>query len=444
MNTCTPFNFAIAVVCTLGCGSDAMDAADAGRSRTKAREAARSEAHDAGESSRGSEDDCKGFDVRGLKYSPGGSVLPDTCKPFDVLTNNQYAIRCIDAMPNFKTPFPGDEYCILPPPPDQGFQVGVHPGGNRGYWEKLWAGDYSLYRDPEVTGPYELPAGGEIVQNYDAAFEGPAEQRYFYRRQFRGRYGSHHGTADFSKKRVEVEGWQDNGDFMFTAAPLITVQNAHTDFPQSSLEIAPEEMGVGYPVSSSGVYLNLHHFNSTDKPLLRESWINVWYVPADEITKMAQSLTVLLEVNYPIGKVTSNAGSARATGETQVLSLYGHHHAWTTRFHAWIERTGAHDELIYDSYNFWDMPTFSYNSLVKNPTPGMEGLAGASSGPITLHTGDVIRFECRVDTTQKRADELGVELPSAPLRYGNQVFDAEMCLLMGQATGAPIGIAGGR
>jgi hypothetical protein len=141
---------------------------------------------------------CQGLPLEGMRYSPGGDTLPNKCAPFDLSKNNPYAIRCIDAMPDFETPFPGDEYCILPPAPDEGFQLGVHPGGSVGYWEKMWGGDYSSYRDSVLTGPFEIMAGDETVQNYHTMVDAPADERYFYRRQFRGRYGSHHGTIYFA------------------------------------------------------------------------------------------------------------------------------------------------------------------------------------------------------------------------------------------------------
>src|SRR5258708_22143760 len=93
-------------------------------------------AGDAGTSSQ-----CQGFPLAGVKYSPGGTVLPNKCAPFDATTNNPYAVRCIDAMPTLQTRLPGDEYCILPPPPDQGIQVGLHPQG-KDYWNQMWAGDF--------------------------------------------------------------------------------------------------------------------------------------------------------------------------------------------------------------------------------------------------------------------------------------------------------------
>jgi hypothetical protein len=379
---------------------------------------------------------CQGFPLAGMKHSPGGDALPNKCAPFDTSTNNPYAVRCIDAMPDFETPYGGDEYCILPPPPDQGFQLGVHPGGNLGYWDKMWAGDYSFYRDAAITKPYELAPGDETVQNYHGKYEVPADQSFFYRRQFRGRYGSHHGVVNFTRTQVSEEAWQPGGDLEFGGGEVMMVQNAHTDYPPGSLAIPPEEVGLGNRLSTTGATFNLHHFNITESALLRENWINVWYVPADQVTKVARNIIAMAPVDYPVGMVLDSAGAFNASGETQVLNLWGHHHAWTTRFHAWIERAGGGaEELIYDSYDWYDMPTFAYNSLVKNPEPGIAGQDGAYSGPITLEAGDVIRFNCHVETTQKHADALGVELPTAALRYGNQAIDAEMCILIGQQTG---------
>jgi hypothetical protein len=383
---------------------------------------------------------CQGMKLVGLKYSPGGSTLPNKCAPFHVRNNNPYAVRCIDAMPDFHTPFAGDEYCILPPPPDLGFQVGVHPGGNTGYWDRMWAGDYSVYADAEVTKDYEVPAGGEALQNYLIDFQGgPTDEHYYYRRNFRGRYGSHHGTASFTGS-PETEGWQDDGNIFVGRAgsELVTVQNAYTDFPQSTLEVSAEEEGVGIQMTlNSGLNLNLHHFNQTDKTMLRENWINAWYMPKEAVTKPAFGIYGDTPIHYPIGMELDNEGVVRATTETQVLSMWGHRHAWTARFHAWVVRKNGQQELVYDSNNWYDMPTFSYNGLAMNPEPGM-GFDGASSGPLTLEPDDELHFNCHIDTTQHRADEIHRQLPATALEWANEAFSGEMCLLLGQTTGGSL------
>jgi hypothetical protein len=382
---------------------------------------------------------CRGLDLVGMRYSPGGTALPNKCAPFDMRTNNPYAIRCIDAMPEFETRFPGDDYCILPPPPEQGFQVGVHPLANAEYWQRMWAGDFSFYDDAAVTALYELAPGAETVQNYDALIVGASSDHFFYRRQFRGRYGSHHGMVRFASSTVTEEGWQDNGELLLTTPEIITLNNAYLDYPQHALALPPEEEGVGYRASSTGAFFNLHHFNSSDKVLLRENWVNVWYIPADQVTKEAFYFVGQAPVEYPPGMVLDSPGAITATAETQILSMVAHRHAWTTRLHAWVVRAGSREEeLVYDSVDWVDMPTFSYNSQVKNPAPG-QGVDGATSGPLVLHAGDVLHFNCHVETTAERAALIGVDMPSTTLRFGNQAFDAEMCLLNGHTTGARLG-----
>ncbi|HMJ11712.1 MAG TPA: hypothetical protein VK524_09890 [Polyangiaceae bacterium] len=372
-----------------GAGGDATQHSSAGAPAQAAAGAGGAAGREAADPGSGASEDCEGFEVLGLKYSPGGHVLPNRCKPFHSLTNNPYAIRCIDAMPEFATKFPGDDSCILPPAPEQGFQVGVHPLKNAEYWEKMWAGDFSFYDDAAVTAPYEVAPGGETVQNYDAVLAGAIEGRFFY--------------------------------------------------PQHSLELPPEEEGIGYPASSTGAFFNLHHFNATNQAVLRENWVNVWYIPGDQVTKEALYFVGQAPVNYPPGMVLDSHSSITATAETQVLSMVAHRHAWTTRLHAWVVRTGSTtQELVYDSYDWGDMPTYSYNSSITNPPPG-NGTDGAASGPLVLHAGDVVHFNCHIDTTAARAAQLGVDAPSAPLRFGNQAFVAEMCLLNGHTTGARLG-----
>ena len=87
---------------------------------------------------------CRGFSFDNLVYSPGGSVLPNTCMPFHPTTNNPYAVRCVDVWPWYKTQYPGDEFCILPPPPDKGIGYGVHPQGKK-WFDQVSTGDMSGY-----------------------------------------------------------------------------------------------------------------------------------------------------------------------------------------------------------------------------------------------------------------------------------------------------------
>lgn len=52
-------------------------------------------------------------------------------------------------------------------------------------------------------------------------------------------------------------------------------------------------------------------------------------------------------------------------GPLRVLGMFGHRHAWTTNFSAWIERQGKPPELVYQSFDWFDEPTYQYNSQVQ-------------------------------------------------------------------------------
>jgi hypothetical protein len=346
----------------------------------------------------------------------------------------------VDALPDFKTSYAGDDYCILPPPPELGFQIGIHPGGSKDYWEKLWAGDYSVYSNTQATSGSEVEAGGETLQNYDGVVAaGPTADQFFYRRNFRGRPGSHHSVVYFSPAAVTKEGWQDNGNLTLQGKEILLPQNPVTDIPESTLDPAPEEVGIGFPADSTGTYFNVHHFNTTDKAILRELWVNGWYIPKEHVTKEAYFFTGSAPVNYPPGMVLDNPGSVRATGKTQVLSIYGHRHAWTTRFHAWVVRSGSTtEELVYDSNDWYDVPTYAYNSSTTNPPPG-NGRDGATSGPLILESGDSLHYNCHVETTRERAAEVGAPMPTSALRTANEAFTGEMCIVNGHTIGSKLG-----
>jgi hypothetical protein len=58
------------------------------------------------------------------------------------------------------------------------------------------------------------------------------------------------------------EGWQPNGD-RSSGSYLLTVQNAYTNIPQSTIDVSPEQKGIGIKLPvHTGVNMNLHHFKS--------------------------------------------------------------------------------------------------------------------------------------------------------------------------------------
>jgi hypothetical protein len=405
---------------------------------------------DAGSQERGADgfgipSECRGFPLEGIRFSPGGETLPNTCEPFHPTLNNPYAVRCVDALPHFETPYLGDEYCILPPPPDLGMQVGVHPQGQASYWEQIWAGDLSGYLDGALTAEFELAGGRETEQTFDVTTPNQ-EAHHYYRVNSRMRTGSHHMASFFTPSALE-EGWTDQvfvggidptvGETPegFARGTFFNVQRSDMDRPQGTVEIPEEDRGIGMPVGpQQGIHFDLHHFNTGTEPILREAWINVWWTT--DVTQKGSEFAGVAPVHVPPGETRDLTATLTATGETRVLSLFGHRHAWTSSFTIWVERTDGTVERVYESYDWLEVPTYSYNSVTLNPSPDPDRQSdGGFSGVLTLRPGDQMHFTCHVEATAQRAEQLGVPMPTEPLTFGNEAFGAEMCVLYGYLTG---------
>ena len=222
---------------------------------------------------------CKGFEVTGLTNSPGGDVLPNKCAPFDGTFNNPYAIRCIDADATYDTGFPGDEWCILPPPAELGTQIHVGP------------------ESYDSVDPSFLLAGGLEVNDYYYLNAPNTEEHFYYRTNWRMRSGSHHMIISLMDDRAD--GWSATGDAGIgigggaASRSFGGAQRPDQDRPQGLLEIPAENAGLGGRLLANDQFsFNLHHFNMGQEPILREAWVNVWYKPAAEVTDEMQGIAL--------------------------------------------------------------------------------------------------------------------------------------------------------
>lgn len=400
--------------------------------------------------------ECRGFSFDGIKYSPGGSVLPNTCEPFHATTNNPYAVRCIDALPNFKTGYAGDEYCVLPPPPDRGFQVGLHPQGNSAkYWEAIWAGDFSGYENPPEE--WVLAPGAEISQNFRTR-DAPYEEMNYYRTYFRMRTGSHHMIVTMHES-TEEDGWIPGAG---EALPGLFDPSAGTINGILGGEQRPDDntpVTLDKPAEDEGLYLvfpadpsiifNMHHFNTSDDPLLREGWINIW---KEEDARNLMSWYMGMEAGQVITLDVAAGQSAdlhyswAISSDVRLIRVFGHRHFWTTNFSTWIERADGKIEIAYQSYDWFDMPTYRYDSVVQNPPidPDKQ-LDGAISGIVNLKAGDTLHFNCHIEfTDERKATDDKAPAPSeiGRLRFANEAYNGEMCIQFGNVTGGSLGLPG--
>ena len=399
---------------------------------------------------------CEGFALEGLHYSPGGSTLPNKCAPFDATTNNPYAVRCIDAMPAYKTTFPGDEYCILPPPPHQGLQVGYHPQG-AAYWSQMWAGDLSGYEHP--SSDWALAPNTEITQNYRSIATNPEAHNY-YRTYFRMRTGSHHAIITANDNSTPIaEGWVALPSAGAEASPalfddsegkalgVLGGQQRPDDGTPATLDKPVEDSGyyIAWPASPAVVF-NLHYINAGSIPVLREGWVNLWW---ESDARVRESWYLGMPPNEPMtfavapgGVLDYHASWTVPSGSSiRLVSAFGHRHFWTSNFSSWIERASSPTpEVIYQSFDWANMPSYRYDSLAHNPVPdSTKHVDGAASGITTLNPGDKLHFNCHVEYTDARASsDSSAPTPEAngTLHFANETFKAEMCIQFGISTGS--------
>ena len=377
---------------------------------------------------------CRGFSFEGLKYSPGGSVLPNTCEPFHQTTNNPYAVRCTDVWPFYKTKYPGDNFCILPPPPDQGIQYGVHPQGKTWY-EEVSAGDLSGYDN--LSDEWEMSPGDEEDANYETSATNPTEMNY-YRNAARMRPGSHHMIVTAGGGSGS-ETWGPGAPGFFSGKNVPGAQRADENAPKSLLKPTEDEGLYMRLPAMPGITFNMHHFNATSGTILKEAWTNLWW----ESDTRKEVLDILgLDFGQAAGLAIEPGNTVdlhyswNVSREFRMLSIFGHRHAWTTAFTTWVEPPGGGEpNIIYASMDWFDEPTYRYDSQTMNPTADpAKKVDGAHSGILMIPAGSKIHFNCHIAYTDARAEQEGAPRPAenGTLRFANEAFTAEMCIMFGQ------------
>jgi hypothetical protein len=330
---------------------------------------------------------------------------PDLAAEGSAVTSNgptaaagQPATASAAASGDLHTGYPGDELCILPPPPALGFQIHIGP---------------SDYAQPAPE--YRLLPQQEVTTDH-AAVSGNTEPAFYYYRQFRMRPGTHHNivaTADMEH------------DF---GRRIAITNRAHEDNPEGGV-LPPENQGVGVPIGPrTPLLVNLHSINTTDRPLLREVWVNFWYRDPSRVTEKVEQLAQAGDALFaiaPHADTMLGPFQCQATGAGRILWFYGHRHANNVRFSAWRLR-GDQRLLIYEAYNWEDPMLLEFSSIKTNPTSDRaRGVEGGYSGILDLAPGDRLEWECHVIN---RTDQV--------LRFTNQNFLGEMCIMDAEVVGA--------
>jgi hypothetical protein len=385
-----------------------------------------------------SPEECRGFPFEGLIYSPGGDVLPNTCEPFHPTLNNPYAVRCIDAWPWYTTKFPGDEACLLPPPPDKGVQYGTHPQG-KAWFDQVSKGDMSGYDNLDTA--WTMEPGEEENANYHTSISEPAFK--YFRSYVRMRGGSHHMIVTAEALGAMTEHWQGGSpDFFGTSLP--GAQRPDENVPKS-LAKPPEDAELyGNMPSPTGVLHNFHHFNVTDGQTMKESWTNLWFEEGGTVQIrpiFGLNLSQAVGLAVPPNSAADLHYSWPISTEMRLVMIFGHRHSWTTNFSAWRVKAAGEVEILYQSFDWFDEPTYRYDSLTENPVPDYTTLTdGAASGIVTLMPGETVHFNCHIEYTEEQAAAEGGPSPTqnGTLRFANEAFTAEMCIMFGSTTGGSL------
>jgi hypothetical protein len=284
-----------------------------------------------------------------------------------------------------------------------------------------------------------MPAGAEGEVNYITGGTNPEAGNY-YRSYVRMRSGSHHMIVYSGPSSAAQEVWGPGGPQLGGDNRVPGAQRPDQNTPVT-LEKPAEDAGLysRFPAMPSVTY-NMHHFNSTDEMILRENWTNLWWETEDATTELLPISGIDIGIIVSAGDTVDLHNVYQISQPTRVVDLFGHRHVWTPNFSAWVER-GGETELIYQSFDWFDQPTYRYDSIAQNPAPAPDARTdGAKSGQLVLQPGESLHFNCHIAFTEQRAQATGAPSPSSigVLRFANEAFTGEMCILFGTTAGVRV------
>ena len=336
-----------------------------------------------------------------------GTGAPGTAAPGTGMQNADPRGKC-----TLNSGYPSDESCILPPSAEEGMQIHVGP---------------SDYKNTAEVAKYLLQPGQEVSECW--TFHTPNEKDVYYQTyELSGRAGTHHIINTMYRSEMQ------DGGFGVCADPGIgTNANILDNLPGASKaymprgHVAPENESIGRKIpANTPAQADMHYFNFTEKPIIREFWMNIFFVDAAKVTKQADQIRAMggLGWTIPAHSEMTYKYSAPIMGSGRILSLLGHYHAHGKRFTAFLQRSGSTTpEKVFEMYDYLDPAAFEYDSVSQNPTFS-ENAAGALSGMLEVKAGDTLMWECHI-----------VNDSDVALTYKNEVKTGEMCNLWGSSLG---------
>jgi hypothetical protein len=308
--------------------------------------------------------------------------------------------------------YPDDNACLVAPAAEEGLQIHVGP---------------TDYTNAAEVAKYILMPGEETSECWTFHTSNTKEVMY-QTFELSGRSGTHHIINTMYNVPMT------DGGFGVCADPGTgTNGNIIDNLPGASKAymprgiVAPENENIGRKIPpNTPSQADMHYYNFTDKPLIREFWMNIYTVDPSKVKQQADQIRGMGGVFWNIPAHSENTYKYQATisGNGRILSLLGHYHAHGKRFTASLKRaSGGAVEKVFEMYDYRDPATFEYDSVQTNPMFS-DSAAGAVSGMLDVKNGDVLMWECYI-----------VNDSDVSLTYKNEVKTGEMCNMWGSSLG---------
>jgi hypothetical protein len=319
------------------------------------------------------------------------------------------------------TGFADDQACLIPPRPEEGFQLHIGPKD---------------YNDPAEVAKFVMKPGEESSECYTFRTTNP-EKITYQSYTMSGRAGTHHIITQTFSGNLPEDTWGNCGGVEaidFSNLDNIPMQNGYLPTATKAYmprgKVAPEYAHVGRVIEAKTlVQSDMHYYNFTDKDILREYWMNVYYpAPDANVTVYADVLVGFGGTGWsamPIEPGTDMVYKYECpfTGTGSLMNLYGHYHAHGKRFTSSIKHADGAIEKIFEMYDYRDPAVYDYNSVTQNPMFSMNA-AGAVSGPLAIKQGDILQWECHI-----------INDGNVGLAFTNEVNTGEMCNIWGFTIG---------
>jgi hypothetical protein len=313
--------------------------------------------------------------------------------------------------------FPDDHACLLPPKAGEGIQIHVGP---------------SSYDDPNEVNKYVFHAGSESAECW--TFHTPNTDKIYYQTfVISGRSGTHHIINTMYNTALTDGGFtvcQDPGTG--TNGNIIDNLPGASRAYMPRLEVAPENAHIGRAIGPNvPSQADMHYFNFTDKDILREFWMNIYTVSAEQITQEANQIRAMGGITWTILPIQPGTDmeynySCPIDTDGRIIELLGHFHAHGKHQSASIQHADGMVEKLFEMYDYLDPAMFPYDSVSKNPAFSATQ-AGAVSGMVEVKAGDTFLWDCHI-----------VNDGNVALSYTNEVKTGEMCNVWGESLGPKI------